>query len=243
MKTSYIRSINAQTVISMEILINVISAFFISAINKTGRMINRTLLRRKANRLPPKSSDQSKLYELALQDAQALLREHEHEQVIFIQHSGYMVANQIISLLKQGVDVVLYQQEPSIKLLANLPLIRNRITQLPEQISVNYGNVRYRGRLTVKRFTSPASLRVLYIRNKLLVLSWYNYYYIGGELKIAGSENPGLLLTNSDSDFSSYNIMVNEALSSYDRESSHDAEAIANNIFLHHPDMSFEQSP
>jgi hypothetical protein len=241
MKTSYIRSINAQTVISMEILINVFSAFFISAINKIGRMINRNLLRRQANRLRPNSSDQSKLYELALQDAQTLVR--EDKQVIFIQHSGYMVTNQIISLLKQGVDVILYQQEPSVKLLANLPLIRKRITQLPEQISVNYGNVLYRGRLTVKRFTSPASLRVLYIKDKLLVLSWYNYYYIGGELKIAGSENPGLLLRNLDSDFSDYNIMVNQALTSYDRESSHDAEAIANNIFLHHPNMSFEQSP
>jgi hypothetical protein len=240
MKTSYIRSINAQTVISMEILINVISAFFISAINKTGRMINRTLLRRQANRLRP-YSDQCKLYELALQDVQALVR--EHEQVIFIQHSGYMVTNQIISLLKQGVDVVLYQQEPSIKLLANLPVIIKRIEQLPEQVSVNYGNVHYRGRLIVKRFTSPVSLRVLYIKDKLLVLSWYNYYYIGGELKIAGSENPGLLLRNSDSDFSDYNIMVNQALSSYDRESSHDAEAIANNIFLHHPNRPFEQSP
>jgi hypothetical protein len=154
-----------------------------------------------------------------------------------------MVASQIISLLTQGVDVVLYQQEPSIKLLANLPLIRERIIQLPKQMTVNSGNLRYRGRLTVKRFTSPASLRALYIENKLLVLSWYNYYYEGNELRISGAENPGLLLRNSDSDFSSYNRLVKQALSSYERESSHDAEAIARNMFLHHPNMSFEQSP
>jgi hypothetical protein len=97
MKSSYIRNINTQTISSMEISINVISAFFISAINTTGKMINRTLLRSKDNRLPPKSSDQSNLYELALKEAQALLHEHEHEheQVIFIQHSGYMVANKL----------------------------------------------------------------------------------------------------------------------------------------------------
>jgi hypothetical protein len=66
---------------------------------------------------------------------------------------------------------------------------------------------------------------------------------MGGALKIAGSENPGLLLSNSDSEFFNYNVMVNELLSSYDRESSHDCDAIENNIFLHHPNMSFEQSP
>ena len=227
--------------LSMEVFINVISDFFTSLINMMGRRINRTLLRRQANRLRPNSSDQSKLYELALQDAQTLVR--EHEQVIFIQHSGYMVTNQIISLLKQGVDVVLYQQEPSIKLLANLESIRTRIKLFPQQISVNYGNAHYRGRLTVKRFTSPASLRVLYIKEKLLILSWYNYLYIGRELKIVGSENPGLLLRNSDSGFTDYSVMVNELLSSYDKESTHDAEVIASNIFLHHPNMTFEQSP
>ncbi|CCI02556.1 hypothetical protein [Microcystis aeruginosa] len=151
--------------------------------------------------------NQDKLYEELIERLEK--QQKLPEEVIFIQHSGYMVVKAICRLLERGINVTLYQQNPETDIIAEYDSLKTRIRGVQESIIYMEGTRTFQAQLTIKLFRTPASLRAVLVKGKrpegtvleTLIVSWYLYWVDSdnNQLRIRGSENPGIILNRDSS--------------------------------------------
>ena len=174
--------------------------------------------------------DQNKLYKEVIEE---ITKDPKPpSEVVFIHHSGQVIQYEICNLLKSGINVELYQQSPGIDILSQSD-IRNAIEEVPRAIRRQEQNTNFKGKLTIRRLHTPVSLRAFFVEDKLLILSWYNYYTNNSrELRIVGSENPGILVRKGSRKFMELREMIRETMNSH-RPQSNDGVQLSDRIIIY----------
>lgn len=166
---------------------------------------------------------------------EVLRKPSDFKEVVFIQHSGHIVTSDICKLLYSNVNVVLYQQNPNVAMLANSRELINRIINVPQNIKIQEDAERFNGRLVIKRFHATACLRALMVDDKAIVVSWYLYRLENGNVKMRGSENMGVLVRRDAPEFEPLYGMIKHVKTALEAEQHGRNEksfSNSNNIFL-----------
>lgn len=215
----------------MGIVEAVISGLIVSIVSGFGAIIIKTKFFSEISLTSCRLDDQDKLYHEAIR--QIKNDPKRPNEVVFIQHSGHIVQREICDLLKSGINVKLYQQSPNIGIISKSYSIKERINRLPKDIKIKEENTNFKGKLTVRRFRTPASLRALFVEDKFLILSWYNYYN-NEQLRIVGSENPGIFVKKGSPKFIEMQEMISKTMISHDAESNtNDPQHLSMNITIY----------
>jgi hypothetical protein len=214
----------------MGIVETVVSGLIVSIVSAIGGAMIKSKFFSELPLTSYRLDDQGKHYTEVVR--QIIKSPNRPSEVIFIQHSGHIVQREICDLLKSGINVKLYQQSPETEIISKSNSIKERINRLPQDIKIIEENTSFRGRLTIKRFHTPASLRAIFVEDKILVLSWYNYFS-NGQLKVVGSENPGILVKNGSPKFTELKEMISKTMTSHDSESNNSVQMLSNNIVIH----------
>jgi hypothetical protein len=215
----------------MGIVEAVISGLIVSIVSGFGAIIIKSKFFSELPLTSCRLDDQGKLYGEAIK--QIINNSKRPNEVVFIQHSGHIVQREICDLLKSGINVKLYQQSPSTGIISKSVSMKERINRLPKDIKIVEENTNFKGKLTIRRFRTPASLRAIFVEDKFIILSWYSYYN-NGQLRIVGSENPGILVKKGSPKFMELKEMISKAMISHDAESyTNDPQHLSMNITIY----------
>lgn len=215
------------------IIANIFSGVAVAVIGFIGGFIYKSKLFQRLSRRSLRIDEQESLYEMLIEEV--LRNPTDFKEVVFIQHSGHIVTRDICRLLYNNVNVVLYQQDPHIAMLANSPMLIDRITHVPDNILIQEQAKRFNGRLVIRRFKATACLRALMVDDKAIVVSWYLYRLENGNVKMCGSENMGVLVRQNAPEFELLSGMVKHVRTALDAEQygcNEKSFSNSNNIFL-----------
>lgn len=157
-------------------------------------------------------------------------------KVVFLQHSGSMVAREICKLAqtRRDMELVLYQQSPDCACLCGAKKLTDRIDAVNSNFAYMDDVNPFRSAVAIRTFKEPAALRAMIIDDRVIVFSWYLHLGQNSSLKIMGSENVGMYITDGAPEFKLIHDLLNHSIHSYDKACKGEVIKLSEHVTMQH---------
>lgn len=157
-------------------------------------------------------------------------------KIVFLQHSGSMVAREICKLAqsRRDMELVLYQQSPECACLSGAKMLTDRIEAVNSCFAYMDLVNPFSSIVTIRTFKEPAALRAMIIDDRVIVFSWYMHLGQNDRLKIIGSENVGMYITDGAPEFKLIHDLLNHLIRSYDKDCNGKVVQLSEHVTVQH---------